>query len=83
MVKKVGNEFSGATAGRDDRYTWVVGLVNFGTKVHYRSTWCCGDEVLESFRKGDEIVNGVRNGGLMGGCQILVNLTVKSGVTFI
>ena len=30
---------------------------------------------------GDEVVNGVRNGGLMGGCQIPVNSTVKSGVT--
>ena len=30
MIKEAGNEFSGATAGRDDRCTWVVGLVNFG-----------------------------------------------------
>ena len=79
-----GATLSGATAGRDDRSTWGVGLVNFGKKVHDWSTWCGGDEVLESFRKiarGDEVVNGVRNGGLMGGCQIFVNPTVKSGVT--
>ena len=84
MIKEAGNEFSRATAGRDDRSTWVVGLVNLGKKVHDRSTWCGGDKVLGSFRKmarGDKVVNGVRNGGLMGGCQILVNPTVKSGVT--
>ena len=83
MIKKAGNEFSGATAGRDDRSTRVVGLVNFGKKVHDRSAWC-GGVVLGSFRKvarGDEVVNCVRNSGLMGGCQILVNPNVKSGVT--
>ena len=83
MIKKAGNEFSGGTAGRDDRSTWVVGLVNFGKKVHDRSAWCGGDEVLGGFRKvarGDEVVNGVRNGALMGECQILINPTVKSGV---
>ena len=56
--------------------------MNFGKKVHDRSTWCGGDEVLGSFRKiarSDEVVNSVRNGGLMGGCKILVNPTVKSG----
>ena len=61
MIKKAGNDFSGATAGRDDRSTWFVGLVNFGKKVHDKSTWCGGDEVLGSFRKiarGDEVVNG-------------------------
>ena len=84
MIKKARNEFSGATAGRDDRSTWVVGLVNFGKKVHDRSAWCGGDMVLGNFRKvatGDEVVNGVRNSGLMGGCQILVHPTVKRGVT--
>ena len=50
MVKEAGNEFSRATAGRNDRSTWVVGLVNFGKKVHDRSTWCGGDKVL-----GDKI----------------------------
>ena len=43
MIKKAGNEFSGATAGRHDRSTWVVRLVNFGRKVHDRSAWCGGD----------------------------------------
>ena len=84
MIKKAGNESSGATAGRDDRSTRVLGLVNFEKKVHDRSAWCGGDEVLGSFRKvarGDEVVNGVRNGGLMGECQIFVNPTAKSGVT--
>ena len=41
------------------RSTWVVRLVNFGKKVHDRSAWCGGDEVLGSFRKvakGDEMV---------------------------
>ena len=50
MIKEAGNEFSKATAGRDDRSTWVVGLVNFGKKVHDRSAWCGGDKVLGSFR---------------------------------
>ena len=75
MIKKAGNEFSGATTGRDDRSTWVVGLVNFGKKVHDRRAWCGGEKVLGSFRKvarGNEVVNGVRNGGLMDGCQMLV-----------
>ena len=84
MIKKAGNKFSGATAGRDNRSTRVVGLVNFGKKVHDRSAWCGGDEALGSFRKvvrGNEVMSGIRNGGMMGGCQMLVNPTVKSGVT--
>ena len=31
--------------------------------------------------RGNEVVNAVRIGALMGGCQILVNPTVKSGAT--
>ena len=83
MIKEAGNEFSRATAGRDARSTWVVGLVNFGKKVHDRSTWCGGDKVLGSFRKiarGDEVVNGVRNGGLMGGkkwCHLVVGWLLR------
>ena len=52
MIKKAGNKFIGATAGRHNRSTWVVRLVNFGKKVHDRSAWCGGDEVLGSFKKG-------------------------------
>ena len=40
-----------------------------------------GRSDLRKIARGDKVVNDVRNGGLMGGCQILVNPTVKYGVT--
>jgi hypothetical protein len=55
--------------------------VNFGQEVHDR---CDVYEVFGSLRENtsdDKVMNGLSDGGLMNGSQILVNPPVKSGVT--
>ena len=80
MIKITRDEFSGTTAGGHYGPTWVIRFVDFGKKVHDRCARCDGNEVFGSVRKvtiADESVDG----GLMSGCQILVNPTIKSSVT--
>ncbi len=59
-------------------------FVDFGKKVHDRCARCDENEVFSSVRKvtiGDKSVDGVGDGGLISGCQIPVNPTMKSCVT--
>ena len=59
-------------------------FVDFGKKVHDRCARCDENEVFGSVRKvtiGDKSVDGVGDGGLISGCQIPVNPTMKSTVT--
>ena len=44
------NEFGGATTGRNDRATWVVGFVNFRQEVNARSSRGVDDEISGSVR---------------------------------
>ena len=84
MIKITGDEFSGTTTGRHYGSTWVIRFVDFGKKVHDGCARCDGNEVFGSVRKvtiGDKSVDGVGGGGLMSGCQIPVNPTIKSSVT--
>ena len=58
--------------------------MNFGQEVHDRCARCDVYEVFGSLREitsGDKVMNGLSDGGLMNGSQILVNPPVKSGVT--
>ncbi len=58
--------------------------MDFRKKVHDRCARCDRNEVFGSVRKvtiGDKSVNSVLNGGLMSGCQIPVNPTIRSSVT--
>ncbi len=84
MIKITRDEFSGTTTGRHYGSTWVIRFVDFGKKVHDRCARCDGNEVFGGVRKvtiGDKSVDGVGDGGLMSGCQIPVNPTIKSSVT--
>ena len=83
-IEKTGDEFGGTTTSRDNRSTWVVRFVNFGQEVHDRCARCDVYEVFGSLREitsFDKVMNGLSDGGLMNGSQILVNPPVKSGVT--
>ncbi len=84
MIKITRDEFSGTTTGGHYGSAWVIRFVDFGKKVHDRCVRCDGNEVFGSVRKvtiGDKSVDGVGDGGLMSGCQIPVNPTIKSSVT--
>ena len=83
MIKITTDEFSGTTTGRHYGSTWVIRIVDFGKKVHNRCARCDGNEVFGSVRKvtiGDKSVDDVGDGGLMSGCQIPVNPTIKISV---
>ena len=57
---------------------------NFGQEVHDRCARCDVYEVFGSLREitsGDKVMNGLNDGGLINGSQILVNPPVKGGVT--
>ncbi len=84
MIKITRDEFGGTTTGRHYGSTWVIRFVDFGKKVHDSCARCDGNDVFSRVRKVtivDKSVDGVGDGGLMSGCQIPVNPTIKSSVT--